>query len=227
MDIFQLMYKTICFALCYLGLALLSQICRAQEISIPLDSTTTYEPLQDSIITDSTQRFSYERALYGEIGVGYASQYNTCGFSRQVGLGMSFEGWALGILYIQYKSKNADSPFFPRDVRFEYELISGSIARRIILLKNWHASGKINVNYGSANWLNEDSKRIEFSDRFYIFTPEVEIAYSIFPFIQLLGALGYRLPYNMSIPALNPSTLQGMVYSIGIRFGYFHQPPNK
>lgn len=216
----------------FLTLSFFSQVTFSQESDIKSDSIPLdIQIAQDSLITDSTylfiqpKIFPYEIALYGDLSYEYAPQYSGYSYSRYLGLGAVFEGWSIGGFYNTFKDdKNA--PFFPRLVHLELQHVGGFVSKSILRSNLVRINTRLNASYGNLIWKNQENKTEEFSDHFYLLKPEIEATLTLFSTVQLVGAVGYRLPIGVELPALPSNTHKGICALVGIRIGYFHKPSN-
>lgn len=215
---------------CYTTLMLFAQwsVAQGTNPTPSIDSTKIMLPLpEDSIIAESKGLLRHELAIYIEFGSELASQYKGQGLSSYQSLGLSFDGWSIGTSYFRFEDSENRSTFFPRAVNYKYEHLGIYLSRRIIQFGDFDLNGKMNTSVGSIQWVNTDTENTEFSDRFYLIKPEVEIAWTPYPFIQIASGLGYRISNNMDLPDMDNSTLQGATFNLAIRLGYFHKPLSK
>ncbi len=178
----------------------------------------------DSIFVEKKKPFTKEIAGYFDQNFEYGPEQEGMSFSKQLGLGIFYEGFAAGFFISEGEGKTSTDPFFPRDYNLPYKHTGGFIGKSIHRGEKIQLYARMNVSYGDITWEDKETKKAIFEDRFYIIKPEMQVSYLPISFMQIYGSAGWRFTHQLDLTQLNPNDYHGPTFNIGIRLGYFYAP---
>jgi hypothetical protein len=186
---------------------------------------TDQDPTEsDSVMIEKKKPFTKEIAGFFDHSIEWSPERNGTGISSQMGFGFFYEGVTAGFFLSEGVGKTSDDPFFPKDYHLPYRHTGGFIGKSLHRGKRLQVYSRLNVSYGDIVWEDKETKQARFEDRFYIIKPEAQLSYLPAPFIQLYGAVGYRVTHQLHLTQLDSNDYNGLTFNLGIRLGYFYKP---
>ncbi|MDI9356899.1 MAG: hypothetical protein QM536_07765 [Chitinophagaceae bacterium] len=115
-----------------------------------------------------------------------------------------------------------------------YRLSHGGLYTGVIIKPNWLLHFIVSGKFGSGSVSTNGNDRtdgghhpaavssLDYRDRVFVFTPQVDVQLNIHKYIRLNAGVGYRLVTGVDETFFSKTAFNSMSYNFGIFFGKFH-----
>ena len=107
-----------------------------------------------------------------------------------------------------------------------YRLSHGGIYTGVVIKPNWLVHFIVSSKFGTGNIFTGKNSTVDntfrYTDRIFVFTPQVDVQLNIRKHIRLNAGIGYRITTGIDETVFSKTTFNSISYNFGIFFGKFH-----